>query len=63
MRDKIVDYLLANRELLEDGQQASFHYGDSNFKEALSSAYDDIYTYDMYCALMRNPDGVKTNCE
>ena len=49
--------------MLEDGQQASFLYGDSDFKEAVSSAYGNIYTYDMYCALMRNPEGVKANCE
>ena len=56
-RDQIVDCLLANRELLEEGQQASFQYNDSVFKEAILSTYDDTYTYDMYCALMRNQEG------
>lgn len=63
MREKNADYLLANRELLEDGQQASFPHGGPNFKEAVFPAYDGIYTYDMYCAHMRNPEGVKVNCE
>ena len=63
VRDQIVDYLLANRELLEKGQQTSFQYSDSVFKEAVLSAYDDTYTYDMYCALVRNPVGVKASGE
>ena len=38
VRDKIVvDYLLMNKRLFENGQQASFLYGDSDFKEAVSS--------------------------
>ena len=63
VRNKIVDYLLENKKLFKDGQQARFLHGDSDFKEAVSSAYDDVYTYDKYCALMRNPEGVKANCE
>ena len=53
----------SNKELFEDGQQASFMHGDPDFMEAVSSAYSDVYTYDMYCARMRNPVGVKANCE
>jgi hypothetical protein len=63
VRNVIVDYLLENRESLEDGQQISFLHGDSDFREAVFSAYDGIYTFDMYCAGLRNPVGVKANCE
>ena len=45
VREKMVDYLLMNKELFEDGQQASSLYGDPDFKEAVFSAYGDVYTY------------------
>ena len=63
VRDTIVDYLLKNRELFEDGQQANFTHGDPDFKEAVSSAYSGAYTFDMYCERLRNPVGVQANCE
>ena len=63
VRDTIVDCLLMNRELFEDGQQANFTHGDPDCKEAVSSAYSGAYTFDMYCARLRNPVGVKANCE
>ena len=63
LRDIIVDYLLANKELFETGQQQAFLHGDPSFKEDVLSAYGNDYTFDLYCALMRNPKGVKVNCE
>ena len=63
VRNRIADYLLAHKGSLEGGQQLSFQYGDNVFREAVFSAYDNAYTYEFYCALMRNPEGVKANCE
>ena len=64
LRDQIVSYLLANKEsLAEGGQQLGFQYGDAAFKKDVVSAYGDTYTFEKYCALMRNPIGVQVNCE
>ena len=53
LRNRIVNYLLANRELLEEGQQLGFQHGDAAFRGDVLSAYGDtlaILTPSIYIA-------------
>ena len=63
LRDQLVNYLLGNRVSLEEGQQIGFLHGDPDFKKDVLSAYGKAYNFDLYCNLMRNPIGVRANCE
>ena len=51
------------QRVAREGHRLSFQYGDAVFRGATLPAYDDTHTYELYCALMRNPEGVKANCE
>ena len=42
LREQIVNYLLANKESLEEEQQLVFRNGDAAFKKDLEAAYGDI---------------------
>ena len=44
LRNQIADYLLANKESLEVGQQLSFQHGDAAFRKGALSAYGNTYT-------------------